>query len=400
MSSEGWVPRGSSVMNRNTHEPPSVSAAPNNAIKDRELYTFAWHQDRGLDTDVTCVGEYTNASGRKKKSINGNVLIELGYARGKLGLNKVITVQNTAFGTPDELPFDMTHLRHPVQFSVTAGTSSDNKDKQFQKLIAIFEDAFRDILKSVLATEAAKLNAEQLAESQLTDQALERVNNLRKTFENEVHDGNFGEFKENGPYITFRMIPLKPPKQLDIFSAQNWSSRLSMFLGRDGKETRPDSLSVFRRAKDNPSDDMRMSLLADGSIVSAQNIRAIPFPDYHNVVNYLAVERKLVLNTLDQIQLLRELGINGSIAAQFGLHNVKGKLLLYGERASFHGPFKLSAKDNVFPPAVVIPAGFNGGDDQFMATIWRPAFDWVWRSVGADRCLIFNPDGTYAFNSN
>ncbi|HKZ03802.1 MAG TPA: hypothetical protein VJ180_16280, partial [Pyrinomonadaceae bacterium] len=45
--------------------------------------------------------------GALRPTPNPNVLIEYGYARKTLGLDKIITVMNTAFGTPEMLPFDL-----------------------------------------------------------------------------------------------------------------------------------------------------------------------------------------------------------------------------------------------------------------------------------------------------
>jgi len=56
---------------------------------------------------------------------NPNVLIELGYAAKALGWDRLILVLNTAYGPPDELPFDLKHRRFPLTYSVTSQT----KDK-------------------------------------------------------------------------------------------------------------------------------------------------------------------------------------------------------------------------------------------------------------------------------
>jgi len=43
----------------------------------------------------------------KRLTSNPNVLVELGYAAGKLGWERCLLVVNTAFGGPEELPFDL-----------------------------------------------------------------------------------------------------------------------------------------------------------------------------------------------------------------------------------------------------------------------------------------------------
>lgn len=60
-----------------------------------------------LVADVTIV----TPAGAERPSPNPNVLIELGYGLKVLGAPRVILVQNTAFGGPDLLPFDLRQKR-------------------------------------------------------------------------------------------------------------------------------------------------------------------------------------------------------------------------------------------------------------------------------------------------
>ncbi len=49
---------------------------------------------------------------------NPNVMTEYGYAIRARTLSAMMPIMNTAFGPPEKLPFDMAHLRHPIQYSV------------------------------------------------------------------------------------------------------------------------------------------------------------------------------------------------------------------------------------------------------------------------------------------
>jgi hypothetical protein len=49
---------------------------------------------------------------------NPNVMTEYGYALCAKTHVAMMPVMNTAFGPPEELPFDMGHLRHPIQYRV------------------------------------------------------------------------------------------------------------------------------------------------------------------------------------------------------------------------------------------------------------------------------------------
>ena len=87
--------------------------------------------------DLTFVGEskptLLNASEKAENARqfqNPNVLIEYGYALRCHSHAKVIGIMNTAYGLPDaeSLPFNLRHLRHPIQY--TTDTDNDTQLKQ------------------------------------------------------------------------------------------------------------------------------------------------------------------------------------------------------------------------------------------------------------------------------
>ncbi|NEO53362.1 MAG: hypothetical protein F6K54_09880 [Okeania sp. SIO3B5] len=78
---------------------------------------------------------------------NPNVLIELGYAMKNLGEGKIIMVMNTAFGTPEQLPFDL-RMRRILTYNMPV----DNQDKSTErnKLAKSLERAIRPILQELV----------------------------------------------------------------------------------------------------------------------------------------------------------------------------------------------------------------------------------------------------------
>ena len=74
---------------------------------------------------------------KEKKSPNPNVLIELGYAIRVLGWERIICVFNLAYGTPEELPFD---IQHHSLLSYSFEGKSNNEVK-----LIVAESIFKDI---------------------------------------------------------------------------------------------------------------------------------------------------------------------------------------------------------------------------------------------------------------
>lgn len=66
----------------------------------------------------------------KKKFPNSNVMIELGYALAKNSDSRILNIMNTAYGKPDDLPFDLKHKRWPIQYKLTKEIYSDEAQKK------------------------------------------------------------------------------------------------------------------------------------------------------------------------------------------------------------------------------------------------------------------------------
>lgn len=85
-----------------------------------------------------------NTSSEGRQTPNPNVLYELGYASAILGWDRIIMVQNTAFGEPDKLPFDL-RGRRILQYHIDSNieNKANEKQKLKQKLIETFHDALK-----------------------------------------------------------------------------------------------------------------------------------------------------------------------------------------------------------------------------------------------------------------
>jgi hypothetical protein len=76
--------------------------------------------------DLTFVGATELNDGAQRKLVpNPNVLIELGQASASIGWNRIILVMNTAFGSPQELPFDLRHRSFPIQYEFADSTQGE-----------------------------------------------------------------------------------------------------------------------------------------------------------------------------------------------------------------------------------------------------------------------------------
>ena len=80
---------------------------------------------------------------------NPNVLIEYGWALSEVGHLRIVPIINTEYGdvSAEALPFDMRHLRHPLQYSLATDATPEVKAKVEKNLIDEVTTAIRLALK-------------------------------------------------------------------------------------------------------------------------------------------------------------------------------------------------------------------------------------------------------------
>jgi hypothetical protein len=86
---------------------------------------------------------------------NPNVMGEYGFAMRAKGLDRILLAMNTAFGPPDELPFDLRHLRHPAQFALTEGAADGVRRRVRDDFSATLERNFAAAIAPLLGIPAA-----------------------------------------------------------------------------------------------------------------------------------------------------------------------------------------------------------------------------------------------------
>lgn len=95
-----------------------------------------------------------NSSSDGRPTPNPNVLYELGFASAILGWERIIMIQNTAFGNTEKLPFDL-RGRRILQYHLddTQGNKPGEKDKLKKRLISIFQQALKHYNKDYISKE-------------------------------------------------------------------------------------------------------------------------------------------------------------------------------------------------------------------------------------------------------
>jgi hypothetical protein len=99
--------------------------------------------------DVTPVGVVTG--NQEKRLINSNVAIELGYALSVVTDRALLMILNLAYGTHNDLPFDLRHKAGPITYSLSSTATKDEIEREKARLVGVLRVALREIVGSASA---------------------------------------------------------------------------------------------------------------------------------------------------------------------------------------------------------------------------------------------------------
>lgn len=114
--------------------------------------------------DMTFVGK----TEQEKLLPNPNVMGEYGYALKANGFERILLAMNTAFGPPEKLPFDLHHMRHPVQYALEAGTTDSVRRKERAAFSIRLEAAIGRAVEALLKAPDMRVPAPRWDDAQAT----------------------------------------------------------------------------------------------------------------------------------------------------------------------------------------------------------------------------------------
>jgi hypothetical protein len=151
-----------------------------NPILDRDIANMPESPDVAatiltkIEQSDIFVGDVSIINKKQAKKIrltsNPNVLVELGYALKALGPDKIILVNNLAYGKHEDLPFDFRH-KHVVGYSLSQDDINGKYDEERQTLEMQLEQKLRQIIFSLKRTSSQK--------STPCDEAISAIKNMR-----------------------------------------------------------------------------------------------------------------------------------------------------------------------------------------------------------------------------
>lgn len=298
---------------------------------------------------------------------NPNVMGEYGYALHAKGTRRILLVMNEAYGPPDELPFDLHHLRHPEGYNTPEEVKDTPRRAARKALGRKLADYIKVIAKEV-AAEAGQTEAE--SKKAMADAWWAAVQ------QRQINDR---PALVSPPSVLVHVIPAATldGSDLDPRAVKPFRNLLKIdddadaTTGADGHHWW--AKGAKRSVSRGHNEEVRWygRLIQPGVAEWEVNIGERVQDDPTIVVKGKHLEW-LIANAADRsLELAAGLGLAGP--SLIGV-------VLYGlEDVEVSGPYKTRriSKPSVILPVTIVPAGLVKSADYL-----RPTFDRLWMSAG------------------
>lgn len=353
--------------------------------------------------DLTFIGQsHPDSPNEPAKRIpNPNVLIELGWAMRSVRWNRVVCVMNTAYGTPDHLPFDLRGRRHPICYHLASWDAADKLAVK-QKLVEDLKIAIQAVLNETPSSEEAVAKAKHEQEIMW-----ERIKTAQAGFEDAVLRGQFHGFTAERGVLTLSFMPIQPLDELlDFTDDKTRHTNLRAICGAiKPPEFHGRALGVTEQVgyEDPPcgAAELRQDgsvFLADGRLLCGGNVPPHLEEKYGDkligAVPPQECESHVVATSMFYLELMRNLGVGGPIAIQMAMFRIQGFFMGVRTTATRRGQgFRIFDKPELRPDVVTVDEEAEVSNSGVMASLLKPTFDYMWREFGFPGSPHFNEAG-------
>lgn len=328
--------------------------------------------------DVTPVAELIAGDGRTKKVTNPNVAIELGYAQGTRGDDRVLMVLNLAHGRHEDLAFDLRHKTGILAYSLPGDAESADITAEKKRFTALLVDALRPYAEE--PAEPAAAPAPFVRAASTSDSA-------RWWAPGEVlghHRGGTDLVGPTGPLLYLRLMPTRAVPAIAGPDLRDHASRFTTFEGGFNLERNRYGIVLLRHVGGEDGDPVEVwaatQLFETGEVwaVDAYHLRDErgrgPGWPY---VPIGAVERQTYRMLRQTVGSMVEIfGTPLPIAMEFGMAPAVGFRLPLGNQ---------NWSGECFDAAIRIEAQLIGLDDATIAAQTASLFVQFWGRFGEHR---------------
>ncbi|MFC1835508.1 hypothetical protein ACFL2Q_12350 [Thermodesulfobacteriota bacterium] len=333
--------------------------------------------------DLTFIGAAQDSG---KRIPNPNVLLELGIALATVGWERIILVTNTAFGSPEDGPFDLQHRRWPIRYTLE-DRQDDSKVDERNRLSKELESAIRLIIHTGV-----------LKSTSQSDQ--ERITAERERIHQEIKAGEFAELNAEQGAVTLSILPVSPQQLADeIFqnesllsdfmpiwtSGWDWEYRGTAFRTYSSREYRQSVTEVRRHG----------TIVAVSNRLQAAGSRAFGNDPDVNVIPLWSIEGVLLDRIILYLNLLRKGGIEGPFFIDLALLSLPPTMVEMRPQDYSSGDSRVFRDRDIVPDLVFLDKVDAAYDIVCVASFLKPAFDFMWREFDFRRSPRYTKDGIW-----
>jgi hypothetical protein len=303
---------------------------------------------------------------------NPNVLFELGYAFKSMGPERIVCVMNEKYGPVASQIFDLAHRRFPIAYRLP------NENLSNKQVEAGLVDALVSAIRGVI-----RLGARSATGS------AERIRNIRRTYEEQIRQGEFnGLYRPRGA-IAIAVIPgpgthienecLDPgnvwPPGAGSWDTRNRGNAVVTFSERAG----------MRYAAAELRND-GVILVANTFMLGSLDKEAPPY------VPGAGTEKLIISSVSKYLEVLRTLEAFLPWTICVSLLEIKGYWLYVRDGQTSDQMFE---DTDIHLEPIVLENSEGSFDFSHAAQILRPAFDFIWREFGFERSYNYTESGLY-----
>jgi hypothetical protein len=317
---------------------------------------------------------------------NPNVLLEVGIALATVGWQRIIQVTNTAFGQPQDLPFDLQHRRWPIRYACN-DRQKTSKGEIRKKLSQDLEREIRLIIKSGVLTSTSQSERQRFTEE-------------RDRIHQEIKAGEFAELDAERGAVTLTIFPVSLQQLTDeIFQDENlvakfkpiWTSGWDWEYIGNGFRTyssREDRESVTEVRRDG-------TIIAANNRLQAAGGRAFESDTNVHVIPLWSIEGVLLDRITLYLNLLQKVRIEGPFFIDIALLSLAPTMVEMRPRDYSSGDSRVFTDRDIVPDLAFLDKADAEYDIASVASFLKPALDFMWRNFNFRGSPRYTKVGTW-----
>lgn len=360
--------------------------------------------------DLTFVGttweNKTNHQNTPKESSdckflpNPNVMFELGYAFNVLNDSRLIFVQNTEYGRPENGIFDLAHRRYPLTYALAPNSTTSQLKQALKDLSQIIKMALRNILENGVLEEMAQILERSLEKER------ERIKLARNDFHQQVREGRFLSQYGGNPVWTLGLFPaVLPDSQINWPTLRTKIERVLKPLRTSGwghRLTGRHLEAYHMEGRDTGKSLTRLNRF--GTILSACVETSVVFPTelkdpYSGAAVFDIAIDSITRETIKTVQIwvkmLHAIGINGPWFVETALLNLPPCQIPFTKKYYNTGMDKSFAGGDIVPDLLFIPEYAPQMEMANFARLFAPLFNSIWHYFNRVSSLDFDASGNW-----